>query len=164
VRDLTAFPDGAFDVAVFSFNGIDTLGHADRLASFAGVRRILSAKGLYVFSSHNRRYRHARRGPRLRFSFNPATLAQRILQFGRSMANRRTRKPREREETEYAVINDLAHDYSMLHYYIDRDRQAEQLGRVGFALLETYGEDGAVLQPGDDDSASGELYYVARRV
>jgi len=119
-RDLSQFGDGSFDVAVFSFNGIDTLGHPDRLAALAGIRRILSPDGLYVFSSHNRRFRDARRGPRLRLSLNPATLTQRTLKFGREVANRRIRKPMEREEAEYAYINDLAHDYCLLHYYIDR--------------------------------------------
>jgi SAM-dependent methyltransferase len=163
VRDLTPFADGAFDVVLFTFNGIDTLPHDSRLAAFAGLRRILRPGGLYLFSSHNRRYRHAHDGPRLHYSRNPLTQLGYVLQFGRSVANRRTRKPLEREEPEYAIINDIAHDFCMVHYYIDRESQAKQLAEAGFELLETFGENGAVLRPADDDSDSGELYYVTRR-
>jgi len=163
-RDLSPIPDASSDVIIFSFNGIDTLGHSDRLLALAGMRRILTPAGLLIFSSHNRRFREAGRGPRLQFSVNPASLAQNTYHFVLSIANRRFRKPMLREEAEYAVVNDLAHDYSMLHYYIAREHQATQLTGAGFRLLETYGEDGEVLQPGGDDSASSELYYVARRV
>jgi ubiquinone/menaquinone biosynthesis C-methylase UbiE len=163
-RDLSQFPNATFDVLFFTFNGIDTLGHPDRLRALTGMQRILSPNGLLIFSSHNRRFRNARSAPRLRFSFNPATLAMNAYHFALSTANRRIRKPMDREEAEYAVINDLAHDYSMLHYYIDRERQSAQLAGVRFSHLETYGEDGELLKPGDDDSASAELYYVARKV
>jgi SAM-dependent methyltransferase len=163
-RDLKAFSDGSFDVALFTFNGIDTLSQESRLEALAGVHRILAEDGLFIFSSHNRRSRNARLGPRVQFSRNPVTLAMRTIEFGRSVANRLKTKPLERDEADYALINDEAHLFTMLHYYIDRDAQAKQLANAGFELLEAYGEDGAVLQPGDDDSASSEVYYVARRI
>lgn len=163
-RDLQAFADGSFDVALFTFNGIDTLSHESRLQALAGVHRILAESGLFIFSSHNRRSRHARLGPRVQFSRNPVTLAMRTIEFGRSVANRLKTKPLERDEADYALINDEAHLFTMLHYYIDREAQAKQLANAGFELLETYGEDGAILRPGDDDSETNEMYYVARRV
>jgi ubiquinone/menaquinone biosynthesis C-methylase UbiE len=163
-RDLKAFEDGSFDVALFTFNGIDTLSHESRLQALAGVHRILAENGLFIFSSHNRRSRYARPEPRVQFTRNPVTLAMRTVEFGRSVANRIKTKRLERDEAEYALINDNAHQFSMLHYYIDRDTQAKQLACVGCELLEAYGEDGAVHQPGDDDSATSEMYYLARRI
>jgi SAM-dependent methyltransferase len=160
--DLSQFGDGSFDAALFTFNGIDTLSHDRRLHALAGVKRILSPRGLFIFSSHNRRFRQAHAGPHLRFSRNPFTLAMNTVYFGRAVANRLKRKAFERDEPEYALINDSAHDYIMLHYYIDREGQAKQLASAGFELLETYDEDGNALSPGEDDSASCELYYVAR--
>ena len=163
-RDLTRFGDASFEVVLFTFNGIDTLGHLSRIKVLDGVHRVLSSGGLFIFSSHNRRYRQARLGPRVRLTRNPFTLASRLAQFARATMNRRARKPLEREETEYALVNDNAHDYSMLHYYIDREAQQRQLAQGRFELLEVYGEDGGVLGPADDDAANGELYYVARRI
>jgi SAM-dependent methyltransferase len=162
-RDLGPLGEGVFDTAVFSYNGIDTLDHAGRIAALSGIRRLLSPHGLLAFSSHNRRYRLAGQGPRLQFSPNPATMARRLATFARSTRNRMANRNLERHEASYAVLNDSAHDYSLLHYYIDRDTQKAQLVEAGFSLLECYGEDGEALGPHDDDSASAELHYVARR-
>ena len=164
VRDLRSYPPRSIDVAVFTFNGIDTLSHEDRLVSFAGLHEVLAENGLLIFSTHNRRYRLARDRPRLRFSRNPFTLLSHGLRFLRETRNHRQRAPFERETDEYAPINDIAHEYRMVHYYIDRETQRRQLASVGFRLLEVYGEDGVVLEGDDDDSASGSLYFVARSV
>jgi ubiquinone/menaquinone biosynthesis C-methylase UbiE len=59
VADATAMPqfgDASFDVAVFSFNGIDLIGDdAGRVACFQEVARILEPGGIFIFSSHNAR-------------------------------------------------------------------------------------------------------------
>jgi len=165
VRDLrSSYPARSVDVAVFTFNGIDTLSHEDRLTSFAGLHEVLAPNGLLIFSTHNRRYRLAREEPRLRFSRNPFTLLSLGLRYVRETLNHRARVPFQRETQEYALINDIAHEFRMVHYYIDRETQRRQLASVGFRLLEVYGEDGRVLEGDDDDSASGSLYYVARSV
>lgn len=54
--DLSMFDDGSFDLVVFSFNGIDCL-HPDaaRLRCLAECHRVLSARGVLLFSSHNPR-------------------------------------------------------------------------------------------------------------
>jgi SAM-dependent methyltransferase len=163
VRELTPFADGSVDVAVFTFNGIDTLSHESRLVALAGVRRILSPGGLFIFSTHNRRFRGAHDGPTLGFSLNPGTLLRNVVSYGLSTVNHARMKRLERSEAEYAIVNDDAHDFTMLHYYIDRETQGRQLASVGFQLLEVYGQRGEVLGPGSDDSQSSELYYVARK-
>ena len=162
--DLTQFGEDAIDVALFTFNGIDTLSHAARLSALAGIRRLLAPGGLFIFSAHNRNYRNAHEGPRLQIKRNPISAVANFVRYGRAVANHQKRKSMEREEPQYALINDLAHDFTMVHYYIDRHTQDEQLRSVGLELVETYAEDARVLGPGDDDSASGELYYVARKV
>ena len=164
VRELAKFGDEAIDVALFTFNGIDTLSHEARLSTLAGIRRLLSPGGLFIFSAHNRNYRYAHQGPRLRIKRNPISTLANVVRYGREVANHQKRKPMEREEREYALINDLAHDFTMVHYYIDRHTQDQQLRDAGLELVETYAEDAHVLGPGDDDSLSGELYYVARKV
>ena len=52
--NLSFLADGSFDVAVFSFNGIDYISSdASRLACQREVARVLRAGGRFVFSSHN---------------------------------------------------------------------------------------------------------------
>ena len=54
--DMSTFPDGAFDVLFFSYNGIDYLyPEAKRLAFLAEARRVLSDRGFLIFSTHNAR-------------------------------------------------------------------------------------------------------------
>ena len=51
-RDLSPV-DGSFDFVLFSFNGIDAVGHEDRLRILAQVRAKLAPDGLFLFSSHS---------------------------------------------------------------------------------------------------------------
>lgn len=54
--DLSFLPDGGFDVAFFSFNGIDYLpGDAERVACLRELRRVTRPGGRIVISSHNAR-------------------------------------------------------------------------------------------------------------
>jgi SAM-dependent methyltransferase len=54
--NLAAFPDASFDAVVFAFNGIDyVLPEQSRRSCFAHIQRILKAKGVLIFSSHNAR-------------------------------------------------------------------------------------------------------------
>jgi SAM-dependent methyltransferase len=54
--NLSIFPDGAFDVVVFAFNGIDyVLPEQSRQSCFAHIKRVLKADGVFIFSSHNSR-------------------------------------------------------------------------------------------------------------
>jgi SAM-dependent methyltransferase len=52
-RDLARFDDEAFDLVLFSVNGIDCLDHAGRLASLREMRRVCRPGGFLFFSSHN---------------------------------------------------------------------------------------------------------------
>ena len=55
--DLSLFSDGSFDAVIFSFNGIDFLESELRRHRFLEhCARILSKKGLLIFSSHNAHY------------------------------------------------------------------------------------------------------------
>lgn len=53
VRDLGRFAAGSFDFVLFSYNGLDSIGHDDRLIALAELRRVTDAAGYIFFSSHN---------------------------------------------------------------------------------------------------------------
>jgi SAM-dependent methyltransferase len=54
--NLSAFPDASFDAVVFSFNGIDyVLPQQARRRCLGHIHRVLRAKGVLIFSSHNAR-------------------------------------------------------------------------------------------------------------
>ncbi|MCP4254937.1 MAG: class I SAM-dependent methyltransferase, partial [Candidatus Scalindua sp.] len=59
VRDMSGFNDEEFDCVMFSFNGLDSISHSDRLKGLREIRRVLKQDGLFIFSSHNRNHRYA---------------------------------------------------------------------------------------------------------
>lgn len=163
MRDLSSFGADSFDFALASCNVIDAVSHEDRLQSLDQVRRVLRPHGLLMFSSHNRRYRHALSGPRLAWSRNPVTQFRHLQQYVRSMLNHARVRRQRREYADYALLNDIGHDYAALHYYVDRDIQVAQLERAGFQVCDVFDTAGGVLASDGDDSGSPSLLYVAER-
>jgi SAM-dependent methyltransferase len=162
LRDLSGFDDGSLDAVVGTFNVIDVLSDAERRRVFGEIRRVLAHGGLFVVSSHNRGY-----VPR-------TSVAMRVLSGGtrrpwRSarglplrLRNRRKFRPLEREEPGYALVNDEAHDFAVLHYYILRDAQRQQLAEEGFEMIECLDLDGDAVPEGAAAAHCSELHYIAR--
>lgn len=163
LRDLSAFGDAAFDALLAGYNVLDVLGHEQRALALAGWHRVLSAGGLLIVSSHN--LHHADRIPspaRIR-SRHPVLLARNIRRRRLRIANRERLAPLERHGDGWAVLNDEAHDFALLHYYATRDETAAQLAAAGFELVECVDLDGRAVGPGERAAGSAELHYVARR-
>jgi SAM-dependent methyltransferase len=163
MRDLSAFVDGSFAAVLAVLNLFDAAGHADRLRTLAGIRRALKPGGLLIFSAHNRACRAARDGPALQRSRNPVTQLWYVYEYFRARGNRRRIGPHQREEDEYALVNDCAHGYSALHYYIGRAAQERQLAGCGFDLVECLDESGRTLGAGEEAADDPSIHYVARR-
>ncbi len=155
LRDLSMFEGSSFDVVAAPFNVLDVLGDAERRRVLDEIRRVAAADGLLIMSSHNRGY-----APRLNATIrlylgNPRRLSRRL-------GNRRRLRPLQRNEDGYAILNDEAHDFSVLHYYISRDAQERQLAEQGFELLECLDLDGRPVKAAEVAAHCAELHYVAR--
>jgi SAM-dependent methyltransferase len=168
MRDLSAYPSASFDGVVAGFNVIDAVGHDDRLSILSQVRRILVPGGVLVFSSHNRAFIPSVHRPARQVLADLADgrfrrAAKGIARLPARIANHRRLRPHERSEPAYAIVNDTAHDYSILHYYIARDDQERQLAALGFDLLECRDLAADLVPAGRAAATSSELHYVARR-
>jgi hypothetical protein len=144
-------------------NLIDAVSRDDRLRVLAEVRRVLRSRAVFALSSHNRRFRAALSGPILRWSPNPATQVMHAVRYIRSLINHKRVGRLRRIEDAYAVLSDSGHDYALLHYYVDRDRQLRQLQQAGFRLLEAFDVTGRALGKGDDDRDSPSVLYAVAR-
>ena len=166
--DLAEHRSGSYDLVVAGANVLDVLSHEGRLQALAEIHRVLVAGGLFYFSSHNRNSRRAsgeaRQGPTLRMMKNPYRQARSMANYAIGTVNHRRLREYQRGEPQYAIWNDDAHSWRLLHYYIDRETQADQLDAAGFELAETLGMDGQPLEPLADDSHFTELHYIATRV
>jgi SAM-dependent methyltransferase len=166
LRDLSDHPDACFDVVVGGANVLDAVSHEERLSVLAEARRVLVPGGLLYFSSHNlrsaRALSEARTGPTLRFAKNPYRQMRAMANYVQGRVNHPRLACHQRFEDDHAILNDEAHGWRLLHYYIDHEAQREQLAANGFELLETTGPDGRSVGRGADDSRFSELHYLAR--
>jgi SAM-dependent methyltransferase len=150
-------------VVLCSFNTLDYVAHADRLAALGEFRRVLAENGLLIFSSHNLNSPGARGGPRLAWSFHPLKLARNVAVFACDAWRHARNSRKEVLGDGHAILNDCGHGYRLLSYYIDKRRQAAQLDAAGFRLLECYDRAGRAIGLQDDDRGSSFIYYVARK-
>ncbi|GAX59787.1 SAM-dependent methyltransferase [Candidatus Scalindua japonica] len=164
VREMCEFKEGEFDYVMFSFNGLDSINHEGRLKGLKEIRKVLKQNGLFVFSSHNRNYRYAVSRPKIKFSMTPCKQVDEFIKYFKSSCNRLRNKGRQLFEDEYAIINDVAHNYAMLTYYIDKANQIKQLSNMGFEVIEMYDTSGDMLDKNGDDSDSAWIYYVTKKV
>lgn len=173
VGDLGAIKqvvDGPFDAVLMADNVIDALDDGERRRALRDIRELLTPDGLLLFSSHNLdhwdRPAEPSGGRAMRLAgaaarHTPAEWVHRIVDLPIERRNRRRLAALQYRAADHAVINDLAHRFSLLHYYIGHAAQARQLSELGFTLddvLEADGSSVAADQPGH----SPWLYYVAR--
>lgn len=168
-RDLSSFVSQSFDFVLFSFNGLDYVSHEDRLRILREVHRVLRTDGVFMFSSHNRNTRvlpsHSLKNL-LPLSINPLRLLRNAVRYAQGLYNSLPLRRLERQETEYALLNDAAHHYRLVHYYIAPRSQIAQLNRTGFEDVQAYALDGSIIDTGASGSSEVSdymIHYVARR-
>ncbi len=116
-RDMSRFADASVDFLIFSFNGIDSLLHEERLSVWRQFRRVVAPDGVMVFSSHNRNYlKTVDRQPR----------------NAEEEANKAKAAQFEHTCEEYAIVNDGTHGFRIAQYYITIEQQIAQLRRCGY--------------------------------
>jgi SAM-dependent methyltransferase len=163
IRELRDLETGSFTGVVAGFNVIDELDDRERRSLLDDMHRVLVPGGTLILSSHNLGSASLIKPPLQNLSINPIRTANRLARLPRALRNHRRLKPMEQRGADHAILNDVAHDYSLLHYYISRDGQERQLADHGFELLECVDLDGTPVGPGDPAFGSHELHYAARR-
>jgi ubiquinone/menaquinone biosynthesis C-methylase UbiE len=147
-RDLRVFDDGAFDYVLFSFNAIDYMIHEDRKQVLKEIFRVLKPAGLFMFSSHNRDYRYFDKMPWQEGRYDLNHLKSCLYTLVHLPKHFRMKKHEVRTE-QYAIINDTAHGFSLLGYYISLAEQVKQLREAGFVEVEAYDMEGNPTQHDD---------------
>ena len=61
---------------------------------------------------------------------------------------------------EYAILNDLAHAYSLLHYHIAIPDQVRQLEALGFGNTVAYNMSGTAVR---EDTRDSTTYFLTRK-
>jgi len=160
-RRMAETLDERFDLVLFSFNGLDSVGHEDRRTILSEVRKVLKDDGHFFFSSHSLHALPLRvEFPRPR-PLHPARSAYRLLHWARVAwkLERVNRGARGWERRGWAQLRDDAHDFQGLWYYVLPEYQVTQLGEAGFSVLEVYDVDGATVDP-TDPGTDPWLHYL----
>lgn len=171
--DLRASTEGQFGAIIAADNVLDVFDDPERRRVLAGIRELLSPGGVLVFSTHNLAYVDAdhgavsdRRGRGTALLSKAlerplADVARTTLALPRRLANRRRLAPLQNRASDHAIINDEAHDFALLHYYIGRDDQERQLRELGYELVECLDADARRVDRGQA-GVGPWLHYVAR--
>jgi SAM-dependent methyltransferase len=163
-RDLSAFEDASFDFVFAPNNVIDTLSHGDRLQALSEAHRVLRPGGVLAIASHNVEYRRAFSGPQLVWCGNPVRLAYRCAEYMLCWWNYLRLRRLRKTTSEYALINDNAHCFALLHYYVSRSTMNSHLKSLDFQLEDVFDTHGRPVSEHTDDSEDHSLLYVARRL
>lgn len=139
-RRLTEAFDERFDLILFSFNGIDSIDHEDRLMVLRQVRQLLADDGFFCFATHNLRCLPLEAPTPLLSPRSPARSAYRLV---RALRQRRGVKrvndsidlPALRQRG-WGQLYDAAHGFQALLYYVDPVTQVAQLEDAGFREVE----------------------------
>jgi SAM-dependent methyltransferase len=172
---LTQVVQGPFDAIVAAANVLDVFEDVERRRVLSDIRALLGAGGLLIFSSHNLAALNASTGTRPRLPWYvrgvqslrslvdrpPTDFVHALVRIPRRARNRRRLGGLQKHTSRYAIVNDDALDFGLLHYYIRRDDQERQLSEVGYELVECLDGDGRQVQHGNEGLGSS-LHYVAR--
>jgi SAM-dependent methyltransferase len=163
LRDLEGPTDGPFDAVIGTYNVLGILGDAERRRVLGEIRELLVPGGLMMISAHNLAFASKLRSPTDLRARNIVRRAGRLALMPLRLRNRRGLVELQSSGPGYAIVNDDAHEYRLLHYYISRDAQEQQLRELGFEFVECLDNEGHVVAPGESAGEWVELYYVARR-
>lgn len=163
VRDLSPLGGACFDFVLFSFNGLDYLGHQDRVRALEQIRSVCRPGALFCFSTHNlQALGHVMR-LRAQFTRDRAWLWRNL----RNWAHWRLRHARQVAKVvaanpDWAIVNDGAHECRLDTYYVRPAAQLAQLAPA-FTDVRVFARDGAEVV--DDQLGRIEddwLYFLCR--
>ncbi|SMD19600.1 class I SAM-dependent methyltransferase [Rhizobium sp. RU36D] len=163
-RDLSALPDGAFDLVNFSYNGIDSVDQEGRMAVLREVARVLEPGGQFVFSTFHRNWDGFSKLPDYRhieWTLDPLRLSFRLFRFieGGILKAVRTRRHAALEvrAADHAILMHGAHDFGIMVHTTTYPHLIGQLREAGFAeVIEVFNRDGERI----DADWSGSVEYV----
>lgn len=154
---LESVEDASASFVLFSYNGIDNVGHEHRQRILKEAHRVLRAGGLFAFSHHNLRADGIVRRPPLPRSLAPRALRAYLGELRNSLGKRWF----ESRGDDWEVINDCADGFSLLVYYCTIESQRRRLREAGFNLVACTDMAG---DPVDEANTSAPfVFHVARK-
>jgi SAM-dependent methyltransferase len=146
-RNMHALDDRSQDIAVFSYNGIDSVDPQGRLTVLSEVSRVLAPGGAFVFSTFHRDWDGFRHRPSCTGvvppSANPLLLGLRYCRYLAGVLKAQQRRRHEVRGGEHAILLHHAHYFGIMVYATVIEQINSQLADAGFAtpvtIFDEYG-------------------------
>jgi ubiquinone/menaquinone biosynthesis C-methylase UbiE len=126
-RDMRQFADNSFDFILFSFNGIDSVSHADREQIFAEICRVGKPGGYFFFSTHNLQGFERELSIRHQLSLNPLTTYVNLVMLTLLRIFNRQTLLNQIKTSDHITVRDESHNFSLSNYYVRPQAQIHQL-------------------------------------
>ncbi len=167
VRKMQVFEDDSFDFILFSYNGIDSFSHKDRISALKEIKRVLRDGGILFFSSHNLGWERLleiftikKSKTKKIFTLLSFLKIVRLNVLNRSFdMKNRINKLREKNR---GHIYDNSLNGKAGVYYITQNEQVRQLRGLGFKDIVTYCCEGIQTTNQDLLNRGGWIYYFCR--
>ena len=160
-RDLSAFKDASFDFVNFSFNGIDYVEEKGRKKILSEIKRILKPGGVFFFSTHNKNHRTFRANPWLNSDNSLFINVKTFIKLLPFFFRKTKQSKNEIINGDYAIINDSAHQYSLMTFYTTPAFLREQLMQEGFGEITFYGRSG---EKKDDTELEDWIFSTTKKI
>jgi SAM-dependent methyltransferase len=173
-RDLSQFERNSFGLVVFSYNGLDAIGHVERARALSQLAAVLRPGGVLLYSTHNRSGPCFRatalhpagspvahtwtRGYRIGFATVGALTAP--VRLPRAIRNRRRLQRAARDHGSWAVAPNEAHDFGLLLHYVTMAGLHAEVSAAGLVLEAVFDAERGASLPLDADSTEARYFHV----
>lgn len=134
VRSMPQFETGYFDFVMFSYNGLDSISHDDRMLALAEMKRVGKKGGYLFFSSHNLQYMSNMY--KIRHNYSLRYFVHRCLRLFKLLYYNGL--PGKYKHLDYTVIRDDVHQFRMNHYYAKPAVVMAQLQHFGLKNIRVF--------------------------
>ena len=128
-REMKQFADDSFDLILFSYNGIDSVTHSDRLKILQEVARVGKSGGYFFFSSHNLQSMIQEFNYQKHLSWNLFKTYVNLVMFSFLRLSNRSVTRKQLQQKDYYLICDEPHNFKLKNYYIRPQSQLKQLDK-----------------------------------
>jgi ubiquinone/menaquinone biosynthesis C-methylase UbiE len=165
-RDLRSIcSDDAFDVVMFSFNGIDAVDHGGRIAVMEEARRVLAPGGLFLFSSLNiAGFSYDTRPWGQDELFDWVRVPRHPLRFVRSFRNYLRFRHGAEEGPDWSRRLLRSHEFRFLVHFASPSATVNLAERAGFRVVAAWAWDGGVIDLAHLDVDADYIHFLFEAV